>query len=46
MIINDPVCIAGGALATVFFLLVNLSRFQIWLGEKIDKWRQKKKGSP
>jgi hypothetical protein len=39
MIINEPICIAGGALTAAFFFLVNLSRFQIWLGDKIDKWR-------
>jgi hypothetical protein len=38
MIINEPICLAGGALAVVFFLLVHLSRFQIWLGGKIDEW--------
>lgn len=43
MIINEPICLASGVLAVVFFLLVNLSRFQIWLGEKIDKWRDDRK---
>lgn len=42
MIINEPICLAGGALAVVFFLFINLGRLQIWLGEQIDKWRHKK----
>lgn len=36
MVINEPVCLAGGALAVVFFLLINLGRFQIWLGDRIN----------
>jgi hypothetical protein len=41
MIINEPVCLIGGAVAAAFFLFVNLGRFQIWLGERLDKWRKK-----